>query len=99
MMTSVASVANTLIDPPAPAGTIAALDLILPSIELSVATSGWGCPDGHSGRNPSAPRGTTATFSEEPAAVDGIPQALLGIAKSRDAPPVMAGPPNGPSGF
>jgi len=42
----VESVANTLTAPLAPAGTITAFDLIRPSIEFSVATSGAGCPAG-----------------------------------------------------
>src|ERR1700674_2564723 len=98
-ITSVVSVAKTLTAPFEPAGTMAALDLTLPSIELSVATSGWDCPEGHRVRYPSVPRGTTATFREYPAAVDAMPQALLGITKSRDAPPAMAGPPKGPLEF
>src|SRR5258708_1072278 len=63
-MRFVVSVANTLIAPLSPAGTIAAFDLILPSIELSVATSGLDCPEGHNVRNPKGPEGTTATFIE-----------------------------------
>ena len=58
------SVAKTLTAPFAPAGTMAALDLILPSSELSVAAKGRDCPVGHIVRKPSAPRGTTATFIE-----------------------------------
>src|SRR5579864_8697041 len=95
-MTSVASVTNALIAPPAPAGTMAAFDLILPSIEFSVATSGCGCPVGHSVRNPSEPEGTTATFSEYATAVEGMPQALLEMAKSREVCRGRPGPPKGP---
>src|SRR5579864_5343258 len=101
--TSVVSVANTLTAPFEPAGTMAALDLTLPSIELRVATKGWDCPEAQSVRNPKVPRGTTATFREYAVAVDGMPQALLGITKSRiefkkSWTPAMAGPPKGPLG-
>jgi hypothetical protein len=46
-MTLVASVANTLTAPLVPAGTIAAFDLMRPSREFSVETSGCACPVGH----------------------------------------------------
>src|SRR5579864_5823122 len=95
-MTSVASVTNALIAPLSPAGTMAAFDLILPSMELSVATSGCGWPVGHSVRNPSEPEGTTATFSEYAIALDGIPQALAGMAKSREVCRGRPGPPKAP---
>jgi hypothetical protein len=36
---------------------------------------------------------------EYAAAPDGMPHALLGMTKSRDVPPVMAGPPKGPLAF
>ena len=61
---SVVSVAKAATAPPEPAGTIAALDFILPSMEFNVATNGRTAPVGHTVRNPSVPRGTTATFSE-----------------------------------
>jgi hypothetical protein len=37
-------------------------------------------------------------LSEYACAVDGMPQALLGIAKRRLPPPGMNGPPKGPAG-
>src|SRR5579864_105321 len=75
---------------------MAAFDLILPSMEFNVATSGCGCPVGHSVRNPSEPEGTTATFSEYATAVDGMPQTLAGMAKSREVCLGSPGPPKGP---
>jgi hypothetical protein len=95
-MTSVASVTKTLIAPLSPAGTVAAFDFTLPSMEFNVATSGCVWPVGHSVRNPKGPEGTTATFSEYATAVDGMPQALLGIAKSRAVCLGSPGPPKGP---
>src|ERR1700674_5736741 len=65
-------------------------------MECSVATSGWGCPVGHIVKNPKGPEGTTATFIEYATAAEGIPQALAGIAKSRDVCRGRLGPPKGP---
>src|SRR5580658_6692435 len=96
-ITLVGSLANTVIAPLAPAGTIAALALILPSEELRVETAGCGCPDGHTERNPSGPKGTTVRFSEYAAAFAGIPQGLDGIAKSRLLLAGIDGPPKGSS--
>ena len=47
MVTSVVSLANTLTAPPVPAGTMAALDLMRPSKELTVEATGRGSPAGH----------------------------------------------------
>src|SRR3954453_20044483 len=84
--------------PPVPANTIAALDLMRPSRELSVETKGRGCPVGHIVMNPSGPPGTTATFTVYACAVAGTPHALDGMLKSRLEPPAIAGPPNGAAG-
>jgi len=42
------------------------------------------------------PCGSTVTFSEKAAAVEGMPQELLGMAKSRDVLPAMMGPAKTP---
>src|SRR5206468_2905075 len=81
----------------APAGTIAALDLIRPVSEFNVEARGRVWPAGHTVRKPSGPAGTTATFSEYALASAGMPQTLSGIVKSRLLPPLMAGPPNAPA--
>src|ERR1019366_874365 len=94
--TSVVSVANTLMAWPTPAGTMMALALIRPSREFSVATTGRGCPVGHAVRYPREPCGTTDTFSEYAAAVVGIRQGPLGMAKSGDPCLGVGGPPKGP---
>src|ERR1035438_9776961 len=83
--------------PLVPAGTIAALDLMRPSSELSVEATGRDCPAGHTVRYPSVVVGTTATLREYASAVEGMPQALVRMLKSRLDPPVMLGPPNGPA--
>ncbi len=62
---------------------MAAFDLTRPS-EFNVATSGCGCPVGHSVKNPKGPEGTTATFNEYATTVSGMLQALLEITKSRE---------------
>src|ERR1035441_6259705 len=79
-----------------PAGIMAAFALMRPSTEFKVAITGRGCPAGHTVRYPRPPCGTTATFSEYAAAVEGMLQALSGMAKSREVWPCRAGPPNGP---
>src|SRR5271165_13099 len=98
-ITSVGSVTNTLTAPLEPAGTMAALALILPSGEFSVETPGCDCPAGQMVRYPSEPCGTTVTLSEYAVAVEGMPQGLLGIGKLRDEPPGMDGPPKPPDGL
>src|SRR5208282_6944115 len=95
-MTSVSSVANTLIAPLVPAATMAALERTRPSSEVKVATVGWLCPAGQTVTYPRVFLGTTATFSEYAPAVEGMPQTLFGMTKSRDVWPVIDGPPNGP---
>src|ERR1035441_5197923 len=86
--------------PLAPAGTIAAFALIRPSSEFRVEIAGWSSPVGHTVRYPNPPCGTTGTFSEQAAAVVGIPQfRLSGTKKSREVPLPIAGPPNGPLGL
>src|SRR4051812_18962721 len=96
--TWVVLLAKTLTAPPAPAGTIAAVDLVRPSSELAVETKGCTCPVGHSVRNPRGPAGTTATFSENACAVGGMLHGLIGIIKLRAVPPAISGPPKGPAG-
>src|SRR4051794_3900284 len=96
--TWVVLLANTLTAPPDPAGTIAAVDLVRPSSELAVETTGCTCPVGHSVRNPSGPAGTTATLSEYACAVGGILHGPFGMIKLRAVPPAISGPPKGPSG-
>src|SRR5579872_875055 len=96
--TFVAAFAYKLTAPPAPASTMAAFALMRPSREFSVEARGRGCPLGQTVRKPSAPGGTTVTLSEYAAAVDGIPQALLGMMKSRAVSAANAGPLNGPLG-
>ena len=54
----------TVIPPLVPAGTIAALAMVLPSVELSVETPGNELPAGQTDRNPSGPDGTTVKFNE-----------------------------------
>src|SRR5258708_9121933 len=95
---SVALVAYTLTAPPVRAGTRAGLALMRPSSEFSVEARGRACPLGHMVRYPREPWGTTVTFREYEAALEGIPQALFGMTKSRDAPPTSDGPANGPLG-
>src|SRR5260370_1416895 len=95
---SVPLVAYTLAAPPVPPGTTAALALMRPSSEFSVEARGRACPLGQTVRYPREPWGTTVTFREYEAALEGIPQALFGMTKSRDAPPTSDGPANGPLG-
>src|SRR5438067_3551982 len=98
MTKCVASVTNALIAPFAPAGIMAAFDLVRPS-EFSVAASGCGSPAGHNVRYPRRPEGTTATFSEYAVAVDGMPHTLLETTKSREVCAGRIGPPKGAPGF
>src|SRR5258708_26169603 len=95
---SVALVAYTLTAAPVPAGTMAALALMRPSSEFSVEARGRACPLGQTVRYPREPWGTTVTFREYAIALGGIPQALLGMMKSRDVPPPRDGPLKGPLG-
>src|SRR5690349_3977823 len=96
-ITSVVLLAKTLTAPLVPAATIAALDFVRPSSELSVEAMGRNSPAGHNVRKPSGPLGTTATFREYAWAVIGTPQVPAGITKSRLVPPDIAGPPNAPA--
>ena len=50
--------------PSLPAGTIAAFALTRPSREFNSETTGWVCPDGHTVKYPSHPKGTTVIFRE-----------------------------------
>src|SRR5436305_515149 len=95
--TSVALLAKTVIAPPVPAGTIAALDFTRPSTEFRVDATGCGLPVGHRVRKPSGPVGTAATFREYAWAFAGMPQTLLGTVKLRVPPPLICGPPKGPA--
>src|SRR5580704_2743010 len=95
-ITLVGLLANTVIAPFAPAGTMAALALILPSEEFRVETEGCDCPAAHTERNPSGPKGTTVRFREYAAAFAGIPQGLEGIVKLRLLLAGIDGPPKGP---
>src|ERR1041384_3570312 len=99
MMTWVGLLPNTVMAPPVPAGTLAALALIRPSMEFRVDTGGCGCPEGQTERNPSGPSGTTVRFSEYASALAGMLQALAGILKSRGVAAGRFGPPKAPTGF
>lgn len=83
MITCVTLVANTEIEPPLPAATIAAFATIFPSKEFSVDTFGRVKPVGHNVRKASGPDGTTVTFSEYARAFEGIPHGLSGSGMSR----------------
>jgi len=61
---SVELLAYTSIEPFVPAGTIAALAVTVPVVELKFAVPGCVCPVGHAVTNPSGPCGTTARLSE-----------------------------------
>ncbi len=50
--------------PPAPAGTIAAFPVMVPSMAFSVETNGCGWLSGQNERYPRDPDGTTVAFSE-----------------------------------
>jgi len=60
-----------LIAPFVPAGTIAAFATTAPSHEFNVETNGRAEPSGQAVRKPSEPSGTTVTFIEYAAAVEG----------------------------
>src|SRR5216684_4578437 len=77
---------------------IAALALMRPSSEFRVEARGNACPLGHTVRYPRDPWGTTVTLNEYAEALEGIPQALFGMMKSRDVPPTSDGPLKGPLG-
>jgi hypothetical protein len=64
MTKSVLSVTNALIDPPEPAGTIAAFAVTAPVGAFSVDTRGCVSAAGHTERYPSDNFGTTVKFSE-----------------------------------
>src|ERR1043166_1347145 len=98
-MTWVGLLANRVIEPLTPAGTIAAFALIRPSAELSVETEGCGCPAGQTERKPSGPGGTTVRLSEYARAFAGMPQGLAGMLKSRLTAAANGGPPKGPAGL
>src|ERR1035441_2801732 len=71
-MTLVVSVAKTLMEPSAPAGTIAALALMRPSSEFRVETPGRAAPVGQRVRNPSCVTGATVTLRAYAVAVAGM---------------------------
>src|SRR5260370_3522237 len=77
---------------------MAALALILPSLELRVETEGCDSPAGQTERKPRAPSGTTVRFREYARALAGMPQGLAGTMKSRGAAAARLGPPTGPAG-
>src|SRR5271157_3781195 len=98
-MTCVRLVTKTLMAPLVPAGTIAAFATTAPSKEFNVETNGCAAPVGQAVRYDSGPSGTTVTFTEYAAAVEGTVQALAGMANERTVPAPSSGPPNGPSGL
>src|SRR5262245_30450232 len=85
-------------DPPVPAGTIAAFARAVPVRSFRVETSGCAIPVGHVVRKLRAPVGTTVMLSEYAAAVCGIPHELDSTGTWRETPPVSIGPPSGPFG-
>src|SRR5271166_3665897 len=95
--TSVVLLTNMLTAPPAPAGTIAALAFVRPSVEFRVETVGWSSPVGQIVKYPKCcPAGTTVTFNEYAAAPEGMvaPQVpSWGSGKLRDVPPSIGPPP------
>src|SRR4051794_39503480 len=80
-----------------PAATMAALALILPSVEFRVETVGWAWPAGQTERKPNGPRGTTVRLSEYARALAGMLQGPPGMLKSRVVAAARFGPPNGPA--
>src|SRR5215813_7829053 len=99
MIKCVWSVTNTSIDPPVPAGTIAAFATIVPVGSLSVETNGCGSPVGHVVRKPRAPVGTTVMLSEYAAAVPRIPHVLDNTPTVLVELAARIGPPSGPFGL
>jgi hypothetical protein len=93
MITSVLSLANTLIAPPEPAATIAAFAVTCPSGEFRVETKGCDWPVGQRLRYPSRDEGTTVTLTEYELAPAGIPHPLAGIGKLRVCPALTLGAP------
>src|ERR1700690_868429 len=87
---------KTLIAPLVPAGTIAAFATTLPSNEFSVETNGCVAPVGHAVRYGNTPSGTTVTFNEYAAAVDGTEQPPAGSTNERTVCAASSGPPNAP---
>ena len=85
------------IAPFVPAGTIAAFATTAPSKEFNVETNGRDDPVGHADKYDNIPSGTTVTFTEYAAAVEGMLQALAGIANERVSRGPIFGPPKEPA--
>src|SRR5260370_30246995 len=97
-MTCVGLLAKMVTAPFKPAGTMAALALILPSLELRVETEGCDSPAGQTERKPRAPSGTTVRFREYARALAGMPQGLAGKMKSPGVAAARPRPTPGPAG-
>jgi len=98
--TSVLLEPNTLIAPPVPAGTIAALATTgLPGETFSVETPGHASPVGQALRYPSPACGTAVKFSEYACALEGMLHVLVRIGKARLCIPTSDGPPSGAIGL
>src|ERR1039457_5058002 len=93
--TSVGSLAYTSMDPPVPAGTMAALATIVPVRSFSVEASGRVCKVGQVVRKPTGAGATAVKFSEYACAVAGRLQVLDRMGNVRLVPPPSDGPANG----
>jgi hypothetical protein len=96
--TSVALLANTLIAPLLPAGTMAALPTTPPLGAFTVEAFGSVSPTGNAVKYPKLPpEGTTTVrFKEYACAELGIAHELCCTGKVRVAPPTSEGGPNAP---
>src|ERR1051326_5056836 len=94
---SVALLTNTLIEPKAPARTIAAFAVTVPVGALRVATVGMDCPLPQAVRYPSGPFGAAAKFREYACAEAGMLHAVAERrGRVRISPPASDGPPSNP---
>ena len=94
---SVALPATTVIAPSTPAGTMAAFANVVPFGEFRVDTFGKACPAGQTDKNDNGPFGTTVIFSEYARALEGMPQLLFAIGKSRCTDATRLGGPKLPA--
>jgi hypothetical protein len=95
MIKSVLFVTKASIDPPEPAGTIAALAVMAPVGAFSVDTTGSVSPAGHAVNQLSDPCGTTVKFSEYACAVEGTLQEPASKGNVRVCPALIVGPASG----
>src|SRR5215467_5572244 len=95
MIKCVSSVTKTLIDPPVPAGTIAAFATTVPVGSLSVDTNGCAEPVGHVVRKLRVVVGTAVMLSEYAAAVAGNPHVLDNTGTALVELAARIGPPSG----